>query len=281
MKRLVGWIQGFALALGGPGLFLIGFLDSSFLSFPEVNDLLVIVMVTQHKERLLYYNLMATLGSVAGCLALYYIARRGGEAFMRKRFKAHHVEGGLKLFQKYGLLVVVVPALLPPPAPFKIFVLLAGVAAIPVWQFTTAIFIARFVRYGDLHTRQGHVERAHRLTRRCVCRCADHRSRANGKRRARRRSTRDRDGRSSRLSGWCFEGHWLRRTDCSANGDVHGTRDARWVARRARTGRAAATCRRCGSEREERKKAVSRQESQEAHGVIILEAVVRAPAVIL
>ncbi|PYR88699.1 MAG: hypothetical protein DMF84_27455 [Acidobacteria bacterium] len=148
MKRLVGWIQGFALALGGPGLFLIGFLDSSFLSFPEVNDLLVIVMVTQHKERLLYYNLMATLGSVAGCLALYYIARRGGEAFMRKRFKAHHVEGGLKLFQKYGLLVVVVPALLPPPAPFKIFVLLAGVAAIPVWQFTTAIFIARFVRYG-------------------------------------------------------------------------------------------------------------------------------------
>src|SRR5437868_5387368 len=148
MKRLVGWIQGFALALGGPGLFLIGFLDSSFLSFPEVNDLLVIVMVTQHKERLLYYNLMATLGSVAGCLALYYIARRGGEAFMRKRFKAHHVEGGLKLFQKYGLLVVVVPALLPPPAPFKIFVLLAGVAAIPVWQFTAAVFIARGIRYG-------------------------------------------------------------------------------------------------------------------------------------
>jgi LPXTG-motif cell wall-anchored protein len=53
----------------------------------------------------------------------------------------------MKLFQKYGLLVVIVPALLPPPAPFKIFVLLAGVAAIPVWQFTTAIFIARFVRY--------------------------------------------------------------------------------------------------------------------------------------
>jgi membrane protein YqaA with SNARE-associated domain len=147
MKRLVDWIQGFALALGGPGLFLIGFLDSSFLSFPEVNDLLVIVMVTQHKERLLYYSLMATLGSVAGCLALYYVARRGGEGFIRKRFKAHHVEGGLELFQKYGLLVVIVPALLPPPAPFKIFILLAGVAAIPVWQFTTAVFIARFVRY--------------------------------------------------------------------------------------------------------------------------------------
>jgi membrane protein YqaA with SNARE-associated domain len=148
MKRLVDWIQGFALTLGGPGLFLIGFLDSSFLSFPEVNDLLVIIMVTHHKERLLYYTLMATLGSVAGCLALYYVARRGGEAFIRKRFNARHVESGLKLFQKYGLLVVIVPALLPPPAPFKIFILLAGVAAIPVWQFTTAIFIARFIRYG-------------------------------------------------------------------------------------------------------------------------------------
>jgi membrane protein YqaA with SNARE-associated domain len=148
MKRLVDWIQGFALTLGGPGLFLIGFLDSSFLSFPEVNDLLVIIMVTHHKERLLYYSLMATLGSVAGCLVLYYIARRGGEAFIRKRFHARHVEGGLKLFHKYGLLVVIVPALLPPPAPFKIFILLAGVAAIPVWQFTTAILIARLIRYG-------------------------------------------------------------------------------------------------------------------------------------
>jgi membrane protein YqaA with SNARE-associated domain len=148
MKRVVDWIQGFALALGGPGLFLIGYLDSSFLSFPEVNDLLVIVMVTQHKERLLYYALMATLGSVGGCLTLYYIARRGGERFMRKRFKAHHVESGLELFQRYGLLVVIVPALLPPPAPFKIFILLAGVASIPVWQFTAAVFIARFIRYG-------------------------------------------------------------------------------------------------------------------------------------
>src|SRR5213078_3083674 len=87
-------------------------------------------------------------GSVLGCLAIYYVARKGGEAFLRKRFKASHVDGGMKLFQRYGLLVLVVPALLPPPAPFKIFVLLAGVAAIPVWQFVTAIFVARVIRYG-------------------------------------------------------------------------------------------------------------------------------------
>lgn len=147
MKGLLTWIQGFALAWGGPGLLLIGFLDSSFLSLPEVNDLLVVFMVTKHKHLLLYYSLMATIGSVLGCLALYLVARKGGEAFLRKRFKASHVEKGLRLYQKYGLLVVIVPALLPPPAPFKIFVLLAGVAAVPIWQFIAAVFTARFIRY--------------------------------------------------------------------------------------------------------------------------------------
>ena len=148
MKRFLAWIQATALAMGGPGLFVIGYLDSSFLSFPEVNDLLIIRMVMLRPHLLVYYALMATVGSVLGCLTIYYIARKGGEAFVRKRFKAHHVEGGLKVFQKYGLLAIIVPALLPPPAPFKIFILLAGVAAIPVWQFVTAIFIARFIRYG-------------------------------------------------------------------------------------------------------------------------------------
>jgi len=148
MSRFVDWIKGFALAWGGPGLFLIGFLDSSFLSFPEVNDLLIVWMVTQHKHRLVYYAFMATAGSVLGCLTLYYIARKGGQAFLRRRFHERHIDRGLQLFQKYGLLMVIIPALLPPPAPFKIFVLLAGVAAIPVWQFVTAIAIARGIRYG-------------------------------------------------------------------------------------------------------------------------------------
>jgi len=148
MKRLLAWIQGIAITMGGPGLFIIGFLDSSFLSFPEVNDLLIVGMVMRHPHRLVYYVLMATIGSTLGCLALYFIARKGGETFLRKRFKEHHVDRGLKLFQKYGLLVLIVPALLPPPAPFKIFVLMAGVAAIPVWQFVTAIALARVVRYG-------------------------------------------------------------------------------------------------------------------------------------
>ncbi|HEX5475551.1 MAG TPA: VTT domain-containing protein [Vicinamibacterales bacterium] len=147
MKRALNWVQGFALAWGGFGLFGLGFLDSSFLSFPEVIDLLVIFMVTRHKERLLWYVLTATAGSTAGCVALYLVARKGGETFVRKWFKAHHFEGALRLFQRHGLLAVMVPALLPPPAPFKIFVLLAGVAAVPLWQFAGAVAVARFIRY--------------------------------------------------------------------------------------------------------------------------------------
>ena len=147
MGRFVAWLQGSALALGGPGLFLIGYFDSSFLSFPEVNDLLLMLMVMQHKERLLYYCVAATLGSVLGCLTIYYVARAGGEAFMRRRFHERHIDRGLALFRRYGLLVVAVPAVLPPPAPFKIFVLLAGVAEVSVWQFVSAIAIARFARY--------------------------------------------------------------------------------------------------------------------------------------
>jgi membrane protein YqaA with SNARE-associated domain len=147
MKRLAAWIQASAVAWGALGIFVISFLDSSFLSFPEVVDLLIIGMVIQRPHLLLYYSLMGTAGSLLGCLVLYYLARAGGEAFVRKRFKEHHVDRGLVLAQKYGLLIVIVPALLPPPMPFKIFILIAGVAEIPVLQFSVAVAAARFVRY--------------------------------------------------------------------------------------------------------------------------------------
>jgi membrane protein YqaA with SNARE-associated domain len=148
VKSFLAAIQAAAVAMGGPGLFLIAYLDSSFLSFPEVNDIMIIGMVMQRPHLLVYYALISTIGSVLGCLSIYYLARKGGEAFLRRRFKDHHVDRAMVLIQRYGLLAIVVPALLPPPAPFKIFVLMAGVAAIPVWQFATAIFIARIIRYG-------------------------------------------------------------------------------------------------------------------------------------
>lgn len=147
MTRLAQWVQAFALAIGGPGLFVIAFLDSSILSLPEINDLLIVWMVIQHKPRMVYYATMATLGSVAGCVLLYYVGRKGGEALLRGRFHGRHVDRAMELTRRYGGLALLVPALLPPPAPFKIFVLIAGVAAVPIRTFVAAIAVGRGTRY--------------------------------------------------------------------------------------------------------------------------------------
>jgi membrane protein YqaA with SNARE-associated domain len=150
MKSFLAWLQAFAAAIGGPGLFIITFLDSSFLSLPQVNDLLVVTMVINHPARLIYYASMATLGSLAGCLTLYVIGRRGGEALLRSRFGSDRLQRSMATFQRHGLLAILVPALLPPPAPFKLFVLLGGVTGVPVLQFAAAILIGRGLRFFGL-----------------------------------------------------------------------------------------------------------------------------------
>jgi membrane protein YqaA with SNARE-associated domain len=141
-------IKPVAEELGGPGLALIAFLDSSFLSLPEVNDVLIVLLVIEHPSRWLYYAAMTTLGSMAGCYALYAVGRKGGEAMLRRRFQERHVEKGLAAFRRYGLLTVIVPSILPPPTPFKIFVLLAGVAGVRSRTFLLAIAVGRGLRYG-------------------------------------------------------------------------------------------------------------------------------------
>jgi membrane protein YqaA with SNARE-associated domain len=147
LSRLLKWIEGLALALGGPGLFILAFLDSSFLSFPEVTDILIIVLVTKHPERYLWYTALPTIGSVLGCYVLYALARRGGEAFMRRRLSERHVERAFTVFRRYGLLAVAIPSILPPPVPFKVFVLAAGAARVRPREFLIAISLGRGVRY--------------------------------------------------------------------------------------------------------------------------------------
>jgi len=147
MKRFVDWVQALAITLGAPGLFVIGFLDSSFLSFPEVNDLLLVLMITEHPQRMLLYSTAATLGSLAGCLVLYYVGRKGGEPFVRRRFHAGIVDRSLDVIRRNGVLAILIPSLLPPPAPFKIFVILAGIAGIAPARFTMAIAVGRGLRY--------------------------------------------------------------------------------------------------------------------------------------
>ena len=147
MRSFIGRLHTLALGLGGPGLFAVAFLDASFLSLPHINDLLVVVMVTEHKRWMLYYAAMATFGSVAGCYVIYYLAERGGEAFLRKRLKPGHVERALAAYKRNGLMALMIPALLPPPAPFKLFVLAAGVAKVRPLQFLVALTVARGARY--------------------------------------------------------------------------------------------------------------------------------------
>jgi len=139
-------IVAFAGTLGAPGLFLISFLDSSVLTFPVINDLLLVQLSIQQPARMALYALMAALGSVLGCVLLYFIARRGGEAlFHRKagergRVIRHWVE-------RNGFGGMLVAALLPPPTPFKFFVLAAGDFEVPLTSFTSAISLARLIRY--------------------------------------------------------------------------------------------------------------------------------------
>src|SRR5439155_19178014 len=141
MGDFVGRIRSLALALGGPGLFLVAFLDSTFLPLPGITDILLVVMVTRHESAMPLYVLLTVAGSVAGCLVMHAIGRKGGDALVRKRFAGARVERAMASLQRHGLMAVLIPSLLPPPAPFKLFVLLAGVAGIAAGRFAIAIAI--------------------------------------------------------------------------------------------------------------------------------------------
>src|SRR5262245_19501012 len=135
MSRIVDILRGLAFAWGAPGLFLVAFLDSSFLPLPGITDLLLIVIVTRHEEFVALYVGATTIGSIAGCLVMHYIGRKGGEALIRRRFTGPNIERAMGSLQRYGVMSVLIPSLLPPPAPFKIFLLLAGAAGISATRF--------------------------------------------------------------------------------------------------------------------------------------------------
>lgn len=156
--HLPAWLQAIVAAAGGPGLFLIAFLDSSVLTFPVINDLLLIDLSIRNPLRMPYYAAMATIGSVSGCLLLYYLARKGGEAMFHKHAgpRARHIHAWIN---KNGFVSILVTALLPPPNPFKVFVIAAGALEMPVRSFVIGLVVARgfrffgegylAVRYGD------------------------------------------------------------------------------------------------------------------------------------
>ena len=143
--------------LGAPGLFLISFLDSSVLTFPVINDLLLIQLSMRHPSRMPLYAMMAATGSTLGCTLLYFLARKGGEAFFHSRAGRHG--GAVRHWvERNGFAGMLAAALLPPPTPFKFFVFAAGVFKMPLASFALAIAVARLFRYfgiGYLAVRYG------------------------------------------------------------------------------------------------------------------------------
>ncbi len=144
--KLPHWLGKLVASFGGLSLFVIGFLDSSVLSFPFINDLLLIRFSISSHAWMPYYAAMATLGSLAGCFWLYYLAKKGGEAMYRRRTgpRAGRVRDWVLRNQ---FLSVAIPAILPPPLPFKPFVLAAGVFQVPVGTFALALVVGRGLRY--------------------------------------------------------------------------------------------------------------------------------------
>src|SRR5215216_2318030 len=135
------------LYLAAPAMVIIGALDSSLLSLPEINDYLVVGRCYKYPTAAFYFPLFAAAGSVIGCNILYSIVRRGGQAVLRKRFPLQSIKRVERAYERFGFLAIGIPAILPPPLPFKIFVATAGALEYPRWKFLLTVMIARSVRY--------------------------------------------------------------------------------------------------------------------------------------
>ena len=144
--KLPGWLQHFVALMGGGGIFLVAFLDSSVLSFPFVTDALVMRLCMERPARMIYYAAMATLGSLLGCMWIYWLAKKGGEAY----FHRHGGRAALtakRWVENHAFLSIFVPAVLPPPMQFKVFVLAQGVFQVPLRTFALALVLGRGFRY--------------------------------------------------------------------------------------------------------------------------------------
>ena len=145
------WLEvnviGLPVYFAAPAMIVIGALDSSLLSLPEINDYLVVGRCYKYPTAAFYFPLFAATGSVVGCLLLYTIVRRGGQAVLRRRFKLEHIKRVEKAYERFGFLAIGLPAILPPPLPFKIFVATAGALEYPRWKFLLTVMIARSLRY--------------------------------------------------------------------------------------------------------------------------------------
>jgi membrane protein YqaA with SNARE-associated domain len=146
-RRLGHFIVHVPIFVAGPVMILIAALDSSLLSLPEVNDYLVVARCYTHPRSVFFFPMFAAIGSVLGCFLLYTILSRGGRAVLHRRFNPEHIQRVERAYARFGILALAVPALLPPPMPFKIFVATAGALQFPRRRFLLTILLARSLRY--------------------------------------------------------------------------------------------------------------------------------------
>jgi membrane protein YqaA with SNARE-associated domain len=139
-------VKDFLLAYGPFGLFAIALLDSALIPLPGGPDVVMILLTIQHPSWMLVYAAAATIGSVAGCVILYYISRKAGRRALERfsESKQARVKG---LIDRYDVLSVLVASMLPPPFPFKLFVITGGVFELNVVRFALAIGVGRAVRF--------------------------------------------------------------------------------------------------------------------------------------
>jgi membrane protein YqaA with SNARE-associated domain len=145
LARYTAWILHLLAPLGIWGVFAIAFADSALLGMPV--DAAVAFYVYQDHRRLLFYVVMASLGSALGSIPLYLIGYVGGEKVLRKRISEERFERIHRSFEEHEFWALMFPGMLPPPMPFKIFVLGAAVFEMRFREFLAAVFAGRFVRF--------------------------------------------------------------------------------------------------------------------------------------
>jgi membrane protein YqaA with SNARE-associated domain len=139
-------LSDYFVALGPIGLFAVALLDSAFVPLPSSADAIMILLTMAHPRLMLVYASIATVGSALGCVILYYVARRAGSGALRK-FSPSKQKRVKELIDRYDVLSVLVASVMPPPFPFKLFVLTAGVFRFSLVRFTLAIIAGRFFRF--------------------------------------------------------------------------------------------------------------------------------------
>jgi membrane protein YqaA with SNARE-associated domain len=152
MKHFMRPLVHYVLLFGGPGLLVLGILDSSFLFAPLGNDILVVVLTARHRSvaMMLYYVAMSTIGSVLGCLLVDLVLRRAGEKGLEKHLPPRRLEYVKRRVNRSAAVALVVAALAPPPFPFTPFIMAAAALQYPRKKMLAVVGAARLVRFGGL-----------------------------------------------------------------------------------------------------------------------------------